>query len=147
MRIVEMKKNPRNEALYYIIREKLEGWGPLYNLLQNLVECEQMGANHLLLIEKNRGEGFVLKLRYPLDDEESLAVLTINRIALALEEDEWSKLAEKTKGCGEVEILKQAGIVMIECLEPHISLDEALHEIRKWEDVIVECYYEPHTTE
>lgn len=138
-----MKRNPRNEELFALLKGGLEGKEWLDEVLQEIVECEMHAYNSLIIYDSDGSNTDAVKLSVLVDPESGGYVLQAARkVSILSTKMEWEKLPSSTEGCEEVRILKQGELVLVECTEPVISTDEAMNIIRKMKIPAVLCYYE-----
>jgi hypothetical protein len=144
MRTEKMKKNPRYEDIYTILRERIDPEKSRVGMqvLQKIVECEMQGTNVLLFFDKGEKKGGKIYVT-PNPEGEGLIPIRSLYVWLMDSEEDWSTLSEVTAECKEVRILKTSSTVMIECNSPTIDPQEMIGFILKMKKPVVECYYEP----
>ena len=144
MRIKKMKKNPRYEDIYTILRKRIETRKNRLglHLLQKIVECEMQGINVLLFFDQGKKKGGKI---YVVSNPEGEGLIPVKSFYVWLmdAEEDWSSLSEVTAECKDVRILKTSNTVMIECHLPTIDVEEMIEFILGMKKPVVECYYEP----
>lgn len=138
---IKMKRNPRNEDLYTILREELEeeySWLPI--ILDSINECEIEGKEIILVIDKATGSGIKIITR---PDPKSLGNIPIEwrEIKILDSNDEWDSLTKALVKCDDSRILRQAELVVVECTQPSLEVEEAVKKLKEFTEPEVVCYY------
>ncbi|MCI4397132.1 MAG: hypothetical protein JHC28_06205 [Thermoprotei archaeon] len=136
----KMKRNPRNEDLYFILRKGLEGKIWLEKVLDAITECETGGYETILILDKNTKRGIKVITR-PDPSVGGNVPVEWKEISLLSSEDEWNALLESLGMCDDARILRQGDLVFVECLNPSISSEDGVSVLKNFDDPEVFCYY------
>ncbi|MEM0021866.1 MAG: hypothetical protein QXT69_05030 [Fervidicoccaceae archaeon] len=135
-----MKSNPRNEGLYYILRETQEGKPWLDEVLESITDCEIEGNEIILIIDRKTGRGVKVVTRYDPSLLDSIPE-EWKELHIFRADEDWTLLTEALGACRESRILRQKDIVLVECTSPNLSVEDAIKILSAIEDPEVLCYY------
>ncbi|MGB9830468.1 MAG: hypothetical protein ACPLSP_00200, partial [Fervidicoccus fontis] len=129
--------------LYRLIRKKLEGSPWLDDLLAQLTDCEGSAFDSIIIYDSSGKLHKGVKMRVkPVLESDGYSVDYAENITLLESESDWEELPKSTENCIDTRILKQGELVVIECIEPKLSLEEVFRIIKEMESPSVLCYYE-----
>ncbi len=136
-----MKKNPRDEDLYTIIQKNTEEKPWKTKLLQDIIECEQLTTNTIIILDNEKNAGVKITVT-PHPTGKGLLPIRVRKVFLLNTQDDWEKLPQTIGECTDTRIIKHEPIVLIECMEPQLQTNELITVIKDIENPLVECYYE-----
>ncbi|HEU97314.1 MAG: hypothetical protein ACP5I2_02075 [Fervidicoccaceae archaeon] len=135
-----MKRNPRNEDLYTVLREELENFPWLGKVLDSITDCEVEGNEVVIIVDKTTGNGIKIITR---PDPASLGNIPVEwrEMKVLRSSDEWDSLTTALARCEDSRILRQADLVLVECTQPTLEEDEAIARLKSFTEPEVLCYY------